>query len=988
MSLGLFAQHISIEDAQEVAESFFCAKTTRSTASVELAYIAESQDQTGESDLYVFNNKSGGYAIVSADERATDILVGYSNVGKFSYENVPENMKWWLSEYVRQIDYLRANVKETDRKRSFLKASSTKIVVAPLLGNTKWNQEEPYNRLTPQNGNVKAATGCVATAMAQIMYYHKWPKVGVGQHTNSNDASLTVDFSQSVYQWDKMRDTYGSTYTDEEANAVAKLMYDCGIAVDMQYGHDGSSSGAFSEDVAPALKTYFDYSTEITYLERNNSTTNWDDILMDELNNLRPVYYSGSDKDAGGHAFVCDGYEDKDGKYLFHINWGWGGSYDGYFVSSLLDMTSSMSFKYDQDITYKIHANSKVKSGSLYYNILSDESAQVTAPNSKDEYTGTINIPSSVTIDGKTYSVVSINSYAFGGCTGLTEVSIPTSVRQISGNIFFGCSGLKNIIVNWTDDIPEVPLHFCDEDAWINTTLTVPAGYLDKYSTILPWMCFCHIKDTTGKSIDYTAWEPFEGGTGTYTYTVNYSTEDENLPIYISTNQEDTDKARLRIDNWGYLYSSGEGFLFMNYDKSTHNCTVPAQYITDVSYYLDADAGTVATEAFYISDIPSYDSSCDYDSYPCTYEPATGLFTLNVIYYTPTQTFGNGVETFKMDGDYKDMSVSIESPSAIKENTDMSATQKFNLTGGADVAKFKYSLQEGKLSSSQIKAVAQGIADGSIESKTKSNGMMNMITITYPQPGKYTLVIISVDAEDAYYGQYVSYEINYVYSKQWKSIAKGRYTESVLSDMFNGFDQCTYEVELEQHITEPGRIRMKNPYGTNYPYNSDGSFSTTTTDTYIEINITDPDGVYIPMDQSMNISIASYGDCHIGSLAAYYMEEGEASLEDVKAKGYCGTLKDGYITFPTVTISQGEEAGTLLLRLPNYSDGWYYAGPKFQLDIRDWYYTGLEDLTVSSQKTAQSGVYDLSGRKVADSLSESTLSSGVYIVNGKKYLKR
>lgn len=206
--------------------------------------------------------------------------------------------------------------------------------VEPLLGQTAWNQEWPYNLLCPlYDGLQPSATGCVATAMAQVMYYYRWPEQGQGQHSYraSKLGTLSADFGQTRYDWDQMLPRYDSTASVASQQAVAQLMLHCGIAVDMTYGE---SSGANDTDVPPALTTYFGYNPDIHYRQRRHYTlTEWLTIIHEELLAGRPVLAYGASR-SGAHAYVFDGM-DADG--MIHINWGWGGMSNGYFAP--IDLT-------------------------------------------------------------------------------------------------------------------------------------------------------------------------------------------------------------------------------------------------------------------------------------------------------------------------------------------------------------------------------------------------------------------------------------------------------------------------------------------------------------------------------------------------------------------------------------------------------------------------------------------------------------------------
>ena len=184
------------------------------------------------------------------------------------------------------------------------------------------------------DATTRCVTGCVATGMAQVMKYHSWPLTGLGlkNYTSKTlNVPLTVDFSATSYDWANMSDYYNSTSTDIQKNAVANLMYSCGVSVNMDYG---KSSSASSFTMAKSLITYFNYDSNIQFFQRDYySKPEWADIIKTELNASRPVLYDGQ-ATTGGHLFVCDGY---DANGLFHFNWGWGGSSNGYFELSVLN---------------------------------------------------------------------------------------------------------------------------------------------------------------------------------------------------------------------------------------------------------------------------------------------------------------------------------------------------------------------------------------------------------------------------------------------------------------------------------------------------------------------------------------------------------------------------------------------------------------------------------------------------------------------------
>ena len=343
---------INASDARQVANQFLSTKSSRFSASagqsaLRLAYTADANR------FYVFDrSERPGFVIVAGDDRLPQVL-GYSTTGTFDSDNLPLPMQDWMAEMNREIAYLQSHSGAKAHK------PIPRTPVEPLM-TTFWDQGWPYNMLCPTYGSnaTLAVTGCVATAMAQIMNYHECPVRGTGSHSyncNVNDSDptfLSVDFSQSVYAWDKMLDYYDGNSDEESCYAVAKLMFDAGVSIDMGYG---SSSGASEVAVLKALTRYFGYSSRHYLLSRDlYGADEWDQLLVDEINAGRPMLYCGytyTQGSIGGHAFVFDGV-DADG--LFHVNWGWGGSSDGYFMVSLLAPGQGMNFKYGQDCIFGI----------------------------------------------------------------------------------------------------------------------------------------------------------------------------------------------------------------------------------------------------------------------------------------------------------------------------------------------------------------------------------------------------------------------------------------------------------------------------------------------------------------------------------------------------------------------------------------------------------------------------------------------------------
>lgn len=329
-----YAKELSAQEAlsrgvNTVRMEFGGRKKAPSTSSYTLKYTAEAKSVSAPA-YYVFGAGDEGFMIVSADDRLPAVL-GYSGTGKFNYENLPENLKWWLGEYKAQIDsYLASPVTASAPARA---EAAEKTVIQPLV-KSQWNQSAPYNNDCPEDANGRSVTGCAATAIAQIINYHRWPATtGTGTYSYQwNSQTLSFDYGATTFDWANMLDTYDSSSPAAANAAVAKLMYACGVGINMDYSSD--QSGAATPPVPRMLVQNMGYDAGVHIVDRNSySMEQWQDLIYSELAANRPVFYTGRATN-GGHAFVCDGY---DGNENFHINWGWGGAYDGYFRLNALN---------------------------------------------------------------------------------------------------------------------------------------------------------------------------------------------------------------------------------------------------------------------------------------------------------------------------------------------------------------------------------------------------------------------------------------------------------------------------------------------------------------------------------------------------------------------------------------------------------------------------------------------------------------------------
>jgi hypothetical protein len=356
----LFAEDVSQKDAETVAKNFYSLTTDRPVYGFTLATQVTTNTQVGRpSDgkpvYYVFNINNEGFVIISGDDLVQPVL-GYSTEGTFNPQNINQAVSKWLNGYEKQIVYVKENVHQTTDEitrdwNNYLNgvapqgADRGTNAVNPLCA-TKWNQSPYENGQCPFDNqyNERTVTGCVATAMAQIMKFWNYPTQGTGFHSYNEQSygTQSANFASTTYNWAQMPNILNSAN-----GSVATIMYHCGVSVDMDYGvgATGGSAAYVVSSLSPvqacseySYKTYFGYdpATVQGVARSNYSETNWINLMKNELDNSRPLQYAGMGS-GGGHTWVCDGYDNNN---FFHMNWGWAGNSDGYFSLNSLDPTS------------------------------------------------------------------------------------------------------------------------------------------------------------------------------------------------------------------------------------------------------------------------------------------------------------------------------------------------------------------------------------------------------------------------------------------------------------------------------------------------------------------------------------------------------------------------------------------------------------------------------------------------------------------------
>jgi len=353
MSNVTWAAPVDSTEAKSLAQTFYRLNFPGQP----LPVFENLSPSVGVEHFYIFNNVNGpGFVLVSGDDCAIPIL-GYSGTTNCKSTGLPDNIRSWFGFYDGTIRAAVLNgevaTPEIAEQWNNIRAGNQPMepqsvtAVSPLLSTT-WDQDAPYNNLCPGTGSNKAYVGCVATAMAQMMKYYNWPTTGTGSHSylcndgTYNYGTLSANFGATTYDWANMLNDYSTNPgTAAQQNAVATLMYHCGVAVEMVYTPEGSgawtagTSYPYYPSAETALKDYFKYSSSLYGAWKQYYTNSqWISMLKNDLDQQHPVIYAGTDQSGdGGHCFVCDGYDNSNN---FHFNWGWSGWYDGYFALTSL----------------------------------------------------------------------------------------------------------------------------------------------------------------------------------------------------------------------------------------------------------------------------------------------------------------------------------------------------------------------------------------------------------------------------------------------------------------------------------------------------------------------------------------------------------------------------------------------------------------------------------------------------------------------------
>ena len=432
----------ALAKASRFIQSVHHGKEALQAASFMASHVEWSQINPAVVDYYVLNASDGStWMIVAGDDRADEVLA-YGE-GSIDVTQLPCNMRDWLDMYKDQMEYLHAHPGALVGQCRQPESSTT---VTPLLP-CQWNQTRPYNLQCPLVNGSHCVTGCVATAMAQVMYYWRFPEAlpALPAYTTSTLKIAVPELPSVQLMWQDMLDTYlYNSYTEAQGEAVATLMRYCGQSCKMDY--TTGQSGAYSWNKTAALKM-FGYNSSMTDIMRYNyGDSVWRELILEELTAGRPILYHGHNNKVDiGHAFVIDGYDGS----KYHVNWGWGGLADGYFTldsfASGLNDRHGMLFQCFPEGVDGVRPAHDFEADGLYYKI-TGSGLRITYPPGVEKYSGHVDIPATVVYEGVGYPVVEIGPGAFADCPGLTSVSIGSAVTSVDDEAFARSSELRRVV--------------------------------------------------------------------------------------------------------------------------------------------------------------------------------------------------------------------------------------------------------------------------------------------------------------------------------------------------------------------------------------------------------------------------------------------------------------------------------------------------------------------------------------------------------------
>ena len=448
LSMAMQANPVTLPMARQKAETFFATLGKRPVQGNNTLNAPN-----GNAPLYIFNADGGGFVIVAGDDAYGD-FIGYSDHGSFISDEVPPSLTDWLDCVSRRMETARSDIPQKAPRRAAYHQAISPLIETQWSQGVKDSEGNAYNLLSPVIDGRHCPSGCVAVAMAQVMNYHQWPQEACdavpGYENSVGDITLEA-LPQMDFAWGDMLSTYDGSESEEQRMAVANLIRYCGQAAKTMYFTDKAE--AYAEGASSALTTIFGYAHTIRHLKRDNTNAEeWEQAIYKELASSRPVIYFGS-SDNGSHAFICDGYNDAG---FYHINWGWGGHYDGYFNLSILVPEEPIEDNPGKDYSYHQHALTGITANSFSGQVITfqDETAKAICLTQWDingdgelslseaevvrSLDNAFNSSDITSFDELQYftGLEVISPVDFKGCTSLTSITIPEKVNRIAQGAF------------------------------------------------------------------------------------------------------------------------------------------------------------------------------------------------------------------------------------------------------------------------------------------------------------------------------------------------------------------------------------------------------------------------------------------------------------------------------------------------------------------------------------------------------------------------
>ena len=504
-TIAMNAEQVSRQQALQKAQQFMPGKQFG-----DVRNFARSDMPSEGEPFFIFNaENNGGFVIVSGDDR-TKAILGYSDRGNIKVDNMPENLRYWLDGYAQQINSL-----SNDNRPQTRSATRSSMAAIPPLIQTQWSQDDPYNLMCPVYGDM-CLTGCTATAIAQIMYFHKWPEgktKSIPEYTTRTNKIKLPELPPATFKWDNMKTTYSGEEDKESQYAVAELMRYVGQAMSMDYNTPDGSSASPIPDL---MKAYFGYSRKFKRISKDDyDYSEWVEMLHGALADKKPILFGGypTGPEEPGHEFIVDGY---DGAGLFHVNWGWGGWCDGFFALEAADPDApgiegkSSTSGYCRHQTAILYLMPPIDEGEatvgelFYWTIPSSKSATVQRASNYKELTELV-IPASISIGGEKYDVKGVEKFAFINASKLTSVKFSDGLESI-GEMSFPIetltkielpASLKMIGKDAFSDVPSLVVYsYVENPVEIdiaegafnsNSILVIPEGCKENYVSLDCW---------------------------------------------------------------------------------------------------------------------------------------------------------------------------------------------------------------------------------------------------------------------------------------------------------------------------------------------------------------------------------------------------------------------------------------------------------------------------------------------------------------------